>query len=412
MQTHKLRLLVKQFEVLYNNIKKSRNNVNSQALIEKHRNALNEIVVEFENILKAIKEQIHSKDYNELVSDYDQLLTKRTYALAILNNKEKMTSPASSVANFDVRTATAVVQIYDGSSDGLLAFIDASKLMKDLTADAHKDMLLKFLKTRLSGKARLGLPDNINTFDELITNVRERCQDLTSPEQLMAKLKCLKQKDNLDSFCEQIENISNKLKNTYIQQQIPENIANKMVNKAAVDALISGVSNNETKLILKAGSFVSVKDAIQKVQENNSNNNNSAIFNMTTQSNHHKGGNRHNFRKQQNYRSNFHYQHNNNNHNYRQRYGNFRNNYHRNNSHPNSNGGGRYNNNNNNRNFSNRVYSMGASQVQVPNIAPISSTNTVPIQQPAMHPLPHLPFLGQRATVSHNQPQNQVQFSQ
>lgn len=74
----------------------------------------------------------------------------------------------------------------------------------------------------------------------------------------------------MDSFCEQIEALSNKLKNLYIEQHIPEAVAKNMVKKATVDALINGVSNQETKLILKAGSFDDVKDAIQKVQENSS----------------------------------------------------------------------------------------------------------------------------------------------
>lgn len=267
-QKFKLRILKEQFITLYNNIRKSKNNVNTKNLIEKQKTALNEILEEYLQIVRNLKCEIHSEEYNEIVLDYEELLTKRTYALAILNNKEIMTPPATPVATFDVRTATAVVQIYDGASDGLQAFVDACSLMKELTAEAHNEMLLKFLKTRITGKARLGLPNNINTYDRFITHIKEKCQDVTSPEQIMAKLKSIKQKENLDSFCEQIETISEKLKNTYLQQQIPEEVVKKMVKKAAVDALINGVSNSETKLILKAGSFDSVKDAIQKVQEN------------------------------------------------------------------------------------------------------------------------------------------------
>ena len=199
-------------------------------------------------------------------------------------------TPQASAHAFDIRTATAVIAIYEGASDGLQAFVDACNLMKELTADEHQAMLLKFMKTRITGKARLGLPENIKTFDDFIKNITERCHDTTSPEQILAKLKSIRQRESLDSYCEQIEIISNKLKNVYIEKQIPEDVANNMVKKAVVDALVNGVNNQETKLILKAGSFKTVKEAIQKVQENGNSQNQSILSFSSNRPGH--GGNK------------------------------------------------------------------------------------------------------------------------
>ncbi|XP_055642415.1 putative mediator of RNA polymerase II transcription subunit 26 [Toxorhynchites rutilus septentrionalis] len=325
----------------------------------------------------------------------------------------------TTVANFDVRTATAVVQMYDGASDGLQAFIDACSLLKDLTEEPHQAMLLKFLKTRITGKARLGLPANINTFNQFITHITEKCQDLTSPEQIIAKLKSIKQKDNLDSFCEQIEKISDRLKSTYIQQKIPEEVAKKMVTKAAVDALINGVSNSETKLILKVGSFDSVQNAVQKVQENGSGSQHSAILTFSARGHLHQNGyrssgfrkhNHSNFRhNNKNYNSNQNFQSRNNGHN-----GNFRNYFQRNTSYSNSNGRGRFN-NNINRNFPSRMFPMEAAQVETQaftnQMVPMRNDNMNTNHSPLGFNQQNFSFLGQ-PTAFHQRPaQNQNQSS-
>lgn len=369
-EKYKIRLLIEKFDNLYSNIRKSKNNVNSKNLLESQKCTINEIIRNFKIILKKLKNDIQSIEYNEFVLEYEQLLVKREYVFAIINKKLTMSTENNTTSTFDVRTATAVIQIYDGASESLPAFVDACNLMKDLTDNTQQSMLIKFIKTRLTGKARYGLPDNVNTFNDLITNIKQRCQDSTSPEQIVAKLKSIKQKENLDSFCDQIESIANKLKCTYLQQKIPEDVVNNMVKKVAVDALINGVSNSETKIILKAGNFDTVKDAIQKVQENNSNNQTSAMFSISTQRQYHRGWNKPSgFRRNNinNYRPKFNNNTNSNNHNYRPRFENNFRNYQRGNSQSNHRGRGRqYNNHNSNRNLSGRMLIMGANEVHVP----------------------------------------------
>lgn len=330
-------------------------------------------------------------------------------------NKTKMTTETTT--SFDVRTATAVIQQYDGASDGLQAFVDSANLIKELTVPGQQPMLLKFLKTRVTGKARIGLPENINSFDEFIKNIKERCQDTTSPDQILAKLKSIKQKENLDSFCEQVETLTDKLKNIYLQQKIPAEVANKMVKKAAVDALISGVSNTETRTILKAGSFDNVKEAIQKVQENGTINQNHAILNFSTRGHHRQGGNKTTGFRQHN-RQNFNNFRGNNNRfrgNGNRHGGNFRGNFQRN--FPNQNNNYPRPRFNNNRNNTGRMFNMNANPMQA---SEIGNQMVTPMQN-TMHPggtiLPpmqvpnfnrqNFPFLGQTP-----QTQAQNQFSQ
>lgn len=189
---------------------------------------------------------------------------------------------AVAVAGFDIKTATAIVQPYDGAAENLNAFIDAVNLLKELTPENQGDMLVKFIKTRITAKARVGLTNQIRSIDDLIADVKNRCEEKASPENIIAKMKSIKMGGNLDQYCNEIEQLTAKLKGIYLEQQIPEAVAKTMATKVGVDTLINNTNNLEAKIILKAGSFSTIKEAIQKLNENSiSNDNPSQILHLT-----------------------------------------------------------------------------------------------------------------------------------
>lgn len=184
---------------------------------------------------------------------------------------------------FDIKTATALVQPYDGSAEGLDAFLDATSLLAEITPATQVATMLKFLKTRLTGKARLGLPENINTIAELEQNIRQRCASKITPDNIIAKMKAIKQRGSVEDFCEEVDSLTAKLKAVYLEKKMPNELANSMATKKGVETLINGTNSQDNKLILKAGTFSDIKDAIQKLLENSNNNtNNSQILNFNT----------------------------------------------------------------------------------------------------------------------------------
>ena len=78
-----------------------------------------------------------------------------------------MANPAPA---FDMKQATAFVPVYDGALDDLDAFLDASNLLSEVTAANHTATAVKFFKTRLTKRARLGLPNNLATLQEVARN--------------------------------------------------------------------------------------------------------------------------------------------------------------------------------------------------------------------------------------------------
>lgn len=207
-------------------------------------------------------------------------------------------------ATFDIKTATALIQPYDGSPSGVEAFVDSIALLGDLTQAEHVATAIKFVKTRLSGKARAALPPNPETLGQISDAIKTACKSLETPDTLLAKLKATKNKGDQQKFCDEIESLTQKLSALYTDSQIPPEVANKMATKAGVDTLIKGVSNSELKLILKANEFTSIQKAIQKINESQLEQT-AQIFNYKTQYNRGRGrGNFNNNSQRGQYRNN------------------------------------------------------------------------------------------------------------
>lgn len=250
----------------------------------------NKWYIEIKNIVKSKLEKLHLKK---------QSRTKTTFSTCRAAKTKQYTMTEANETGFDLRQATSLLQPYDGSATGLDAFIDSAKLLGELIQPTHMAMAVKFIRTRLSGKARSGLPDTLVTINDIIDHVKNKCRDIAIPETIIAKLNSTKQRGQITSFCEDIENLCIKLENSYIVQKVPEEVAKAMTTKAGVNALINGTSASETKLILKAGNFASIKDALQKVQEFSiDNSSNSQIFNIRNKQNNARPNafNRNNFR--------------------------------------------------------------------------------------------------------------------
>lgn len=182
------------------------------------------------------------------------------------------------MAKVDIKLGTSLVAVYDGAPEHLTTFLDSVNLFNDtVEADfanataaqkqAAQQTVLRFIKTRLTGKARQAATDN-QTLAEMLTAVKEHCVSKVTPDNLIAQLRTLKRGENLPEFCQQLDKIISQLKAAYLRDDIPQETAQKMATKSGIETLIRCAKNNEVKTILKAGTFHSLNEAVQKFQEN------------------------------------------------------------------------------------------------------------------------------------------------
>lgn len=193
----------------------------------------------------------------------------------------------------DIKLGTALVNTYDGSPEKLDSFLDAVTLFADTTEaeyasataaqkEAAQVTLVRFVKTRLTGVARQVIGE-LNNLQEILDIIKLRCATKATSDSILAKLRAAKQTSSTENFCENLEKLTNDLKYAYITEKIPQDTAEKMSTKRGVEALINGLKNSDTKLILKAGNFEKFQDAIQKLQENVETTGNNAEMNQSSQ---------------------------------------------------------------------------------------------------------------------------------
>lgn len=304
----------------------------------------------------------------------------------IINHKlEKPTRmPNETVMAFNLREATSLIPSFDGSASNLASFIDAVNFLADITPENQVATAIKFIKIKLTGKARKGLRTNVNTFGDLIADLERRCKSKETPMSLEAKLRQLNP-SNKSEFCDAVENITQDLKCLYLDQGVPDDTANSLATAAGLNTLIEKIQCNNTKVMLMSGDYPDIQLATQKVRQYNKDSNTNNVFTVQHHNyQHDRGrGGRHNksfpinnYTTQQHYRGRGRRGNNNFRSNFRgNRNFNFRNgDYGHANSRP------HYNNNNNNnqntypRHRDNRIYVVNQDQPGIE--APLNNQQT------------------------------------
>ncbi|XP_055527293.1 uncharacterized protein LOC129719904 [Wyeomyia smithii] len=176
---------------------------------------------------------------------------------------------AVAAPQFDAKLAASILTPYDGDSEKLSAFVDGIKFLKTVIAEEHHRTLKLFLMTRISGKARDALPnDNVDRIiDQIIELIKSSCESKVTSEQLIAKINAIKHGSSKEQYCREVENLCDKLTNTYVREYIPHETAKKLATKAGVDKLIKLAPTNNEKIVLQAGTFKTIEQATQKFNE-------------------------------------------------------------------------------------------------------------------------------------------------
>ncbi|XP_039228381.1 putative uncharacterized protein DDB_G0284213 isoform X2 [Drosophila yakuba] len=224
---------------------------------------------------------------------------------------------AQTVTEF-IRLATSLIPEFDGRHENLQSFLDALGLLDSLKG-AHETTAVSLIKTKLKGLAR-NLISNEQTINEIIAQLSTAVKG-ESVEVISAKLLNLQQKNKTaNQYTQEVEKLTKALEGAYISEGISQSIANKYSTTAAVKAMTQNCSIDKVKLIMQAGTFTNMNEAISKFVN--------SCTEITGQSNtvlHYRRGANNNNRGGRGYnrdRNNYHNynrgsSYNNNNYNYR-----------------------------------------------------------------------------------------------
>lgn len=220
------------------------------------------------NILKKIDPQV--KDELILIDITEDITGQNDDSDSDSNNEFQVKIEQENLTNFNMplsapeffNLASKIVPAeFDGSEDKLTSFLDALTLLK-ANVETHEGNAVAYVKTRLTGKAR-SIVGESTTLEEINLKLKNGIKSESS-QSVTSKLLNLKQRYNDTKYVTEIESLTHKLKQAYISEGVPENVAENYTTNTTVKALSANATSEKVKIIMEAGNFHNVQEAVQK----------------------------------------------------------------------------------------------------------------------------------------------------
>lgn len=241
---------------------------------------------------------------------------------------------------------------YDGDPGSLSAFVASIELANAASEANQQDTLVKFIKSKLTGRALEIIVPEHDTAQKIIDALKSKIRP-ENTKVVVARLLALRaEKSSMQKFQEQADSLTDALRRSYISDGIPHELAMSMTIDKTVEMCRLSAKSSLVKSVLAATKFTEPKEVLAKfITEANQENSETRILAFGNQN---TNGNGNNFRRG---RGNFGSNNRGNKNN-----GNGQNNYFRNNYNNNNNqfrgnfrgrrgrGRGYFNNNNNGQN--------------------------------------------------------------
>lgn len=160
--------------------------------------------------------------------------------------------------------AQTINRNYDGNPLGLQAFINSVQLLSELSNNAVAAIFLRFVKSKLEGKALECVPADANTVDEIITALNNQIKPDNS-KVVAGKLLALKpDKAKLTDFTEQAEKLAEALQRSLIIEGISQAKAREMTIDKTVEVCRTAARSDLVKSVLASTKFDSPKEVVAK----------------------------------------------------------------------------------------------------------------------------------------------------
>ncbi|XP_017466310.1 PREDICTED: uncharacterized protein LOC108359132 [Rhagoletis zephyria] len=161
-----------------------------------------------------------------------------------------------------IKTASSVLPEFDGKPENLHSFLDAPDIL-DQIKDDHEALAITMIKTKRKGTAR-----NFISTENIIEQIKTKLKNAIkgeSVEVLTAKLLNIQQRSKTaNQYTAEIEKITRSLEGAYISDGLNPDLATRYSTQAAVKAMCKNCSNDKVKIIMQAGTFTTMNDAISK----------------------------------------------------------------------------------------------------------------------------------------------------
>lgn len=161
-----------------------------------------------------------------------------------------------------LNTASKLISDFDGKPENIRSFIDSLSLVNSIKGE-HESVAISLIKTKLKGNAR-NLINNESSITEIINKLTSSVKG-ESVEVISAKIMNIRQNNkSANTYCNEVEALTKSLESAYISDGLSCELATKYSTRVAVKALTKNCTIDKVKLIMEAGQFNNMNDAVEK----------------------------------------------------------------------------------------------------------------------------------------------------
>jgi len=273
-----------------------------------------------ESVLLEPDTELESIDLNDpMTSEVSKIPGKESDPIETKPETTTISEMAQTVTEF-IKLATSLLPEFDGKPENLQSFLDSLDLL-DTLKGTHEPTAISLIKTKLKGHAR-NLISNEQTIAAIITQLSTAVKG-ESVEVVSAKLLNLQQKNKTaNQYTQEVEKLAKALEGAYVSEGLSQSLANKYSTTTAVKAMTQNCSIDKVKLIMQAGTFTNMNDAVSKFVNSCTEitgQSNTVLYYRRGANNNNRGGRGYN--RGRNYNHNSYNRGGNNNNNYNNRGG-------------------------------------------------------------------------------------------
>lgn len=154
---------------------------------------------------------------------------------------------------------------FSGDPLALDSFIDSIDLLKDLCEDNNKNILLKFVMTKLEGKAREAIMTNPRNVDDIITQLRSSIK-FESSKVIEGRILALRSdKTSLTKFAERAEELSDQYRRSLVAEGFTREKAKELTIEKAKEICRKNTRSDRAVAIIESTQYSEPKEVIAKM---------------------------------------------------------------------------------------------------------------------------------------------------
>lgn len=177
----------------------------------------------------------------------------------------KKVTMSDNIATYLSSISKIISNTFKGDPNGLKAFTASIELALTITTQAQQDVLFKFIKTKLEGKALEAIPQNASTAKDIIDALERRIKPDESKVVIGRLLALRAEKHTLQKFQTDAEALADQLRRSYISEGMTEHLAEKTTIEKTVEMCRLSARTNLVKSVLASSTFHTPKEVLAKL---------------------------------------------------------------------------------------------------------------------------------------------------